>query len=121
MFCKKRINIEINVGDKVIDNYGLYGEIIHICYCANCMRRGFYEPTVKWESGEETTITCYDRDLGFSDFYQIGKNIFASHLVEIQEIDKIIDTEKKEIDNLLKRQRQLLKQKERLQELKSLK
>lgn len=113
-------NIVINVGDKVIDSYGLCGEVIHICNCSHCRIRGFYEPTVKWENGVETSITCYDKENEFNDFYQIGKHLFPSHLVEIEEIDEMIIAEKEELEEVLARVKQLEKQKEKLQELKKL-
>ena len=108
----------MEIGDILIGRYGLKGKIIHICNCSECARRGFYEPTVEWENGETTNITCYDKDCGFIDYYKIGKNVFPDHLASEEEIDELIVENQKELYIYLARKKMLINCKKRLLRIK---
>lgn len=66
------------VGDKVITSDGRVGHITHICTCDRCKERGFYEPTVLMDDGDETYITNTEKECGFEEYYQIGKHVFGN-------------------------------------------
>ena len=67
------------VGDKVITSTGEVGTIISFCTCQFCKERGFYEPTVEDEIGNDAIyITDIDKRNGFSSFYKIGDQIFGN-------------------------------------------
>ena len=71
---------KFNVGDEVINIYGVKGKIIDICTCEKCEERGFYEPL--WHANNEYFddtdyyITNYDAECGFQDYYKIGNYMF---------------------------------------------
>lgn len=66
------------VGDQVITDDGRVGTIISICDCESCKKRGFYEPNVKMEIGEQVWITDTDKRKGFDRFYKIGNQVFGN-------------------------------------------
>ena len=67
------------VGDEVITSTGEVGRIIDICTCDRCKERGFYEPTVEVEIGNNSIyITDNDKRNNFSSFYKIGDRIFGN-------------------------------------------
>lgn len=75
-------NYDFNIGDKVISIEGEVGEIVDICMCEECEKRGFYEPI--WVMDRENNskdyyeryIPFYQAQTGFPGFYQIGKYHF---------------------------------------------
>lgn len=80
-FPDKEIDFLLNtfsVGDKVITADGREGVIISVCTCDRCKERGFYEPTVRFDDGEETYITYIEKEYGFEEYYQIGDHIFGN-------------------------------------------
>ena len=67
------------VGDQVITDDGRVGEIIDICDCDSCKKRGFYEPRIKMTIGNgQIWITDSDKENGFIRFYKIGDRIFGN-------------------------------------------
>ena len=67
------------IGDEVITSTGEVGRIIDICTCDRCKERGFYEPTVEVEIGNNSIyITDNDKRNNFSSFYKIGDRIFGN-------------------------------------------
>ena len=66
------------VGDKVITADGLKGVITHVCTCARCKERGFYEPKVEFNDGDTDYITVSDKDNGFKSYYSIGDHVFGN-------------------------------------------
>lgn len=67
------------VGDEVITSTGEVGRIIDICTCDKCRKRGFYEPTVEVEIGNNSMyITDNDKRNNFSSFYKIGDKVFGN-------------------------------------------
>ena len=67
-----------NVGDEVIRDDGSVGRITSICTCDRCEARGFYEPTVDFDSGNMSYITDWDYKDGFSGYYKIGDYVFGN-------------------------------------------
>lgn len=81
---------EFKVGDEVITIDGERGEIVDICDCEECQKRGFLEPVWENEDEMEEWITLGEAKCGFKNFYRIGKyrfNSFDRSLVE-REISK---------------------------------
>ncbi len=66
------------VGDQVITDDGRVGTIISICDCKSCKKRGFYEPSVEMEIGDQVWITDTDKRKGFDRFYRIGDRVFGN-------------------------------------------
>ena len=67
------------VGDEVITSTGEVGIITDICTCQFCKERGFYEPTVEVEIGNDAIhITNIDKRNNFSSFYKIGDKVFGN-------------------------------------------
>ena len=82
-YCNECMENELNcgfkVGDEVITSTGEVGKIISFCTCQFCKERGFYEPTVENEIGNDPIyITDIDKRNGFSSFYKIGDQIFGN-------------------------------------------
>lgn len=73
-------DININVGDKVISIYGKEGIVTEICKCSLCAERGWFEPVVTFEDGQQEWINDYEANHGFTQWYQVGENIFPEHL-----------------------------------------
>ena len=68
---------EFHVGDYVETKDGRIGYIRKICHCEVCKDRGFYEPYVRYNDGEEEYITVHEVE-HFQDFYnRIGQYDFA--------------------------------------------
>ena len=86
---------KFKVGDEVITIDGERGEIVSICECEECQKRGFYEPT--WRSDyddDEAWITDISVKHGFRSFYKIGDYYFNKFNREWVE-DRISATEDK--------------------------
>ena len=67
------------IGDEVITSTGKVGRITHICTCDFCRDRGFYEPTVEVEIGNNAIyITDSDKRNNFRSFYKIGDQVFGN-------------------------------------------
>ena len=68
---------EFHVGDYVETKDGKVGYITKICHCEVCKDRGFYEPYVRYNDGEEEYITVHEVE-HFQDFYnRIGQYDFT--------------------------------------------
>lgn len=76
----KPSDYEFNIGDKVITTFGEVGEIVDICKCEHCVKRGFHEPVWVDEYGNKHWIGSYMAEHGFDMFYQIGKYKFDNVL-----------------------------------------
>lgn len=66
------------IGDEVITNDGRVGEIIDICTCDACKKRGFYEPEIQYNNGETDYIMISAKNNGFKNFYKIGDRVFGN-------------------------------------------
>ena len=76
---ENKLNCGFKVGDEVIMSTGEVGKIIDICTCDKCRKRGFYEPTVEVEIGNNSIyITDNDKRNNFSSFYKIGDKVFGN-------------------------------------------
>ena len=67
------------VGDQVITDDGRVGIIESFCTCPSCKVRGFYEPQIKMEIGDDPIfITDTDKNNGFKYFYKIGDQVYGN-------------------------------------------
>ena len=80
---------EFHVGDYVETKDGRVGYITKICHCEVCKDRGFYEPYVRYNDGEEEYITVHEVE-HFQDFYnRIGQYDFTKP-EQTKEIKRLI-------------------------------
>ena len=87
------------VGDEVITSTGEVGRIIDICTCDKCRKRGFYEPKVEVEIGNNSIyITDNDKRNNFSSFYKIGDKVFGN--IDEDAVKDIIKSAKDQIKKL---------------------
>ena len=82
--------MEIRVGDRVVTNLGQCGVVDMICNCEECKKRGFDEPQIKFEDGSYGYITDYDASHGFTEYYQIGDNIWPEHVI-VQDVEDMVN------------------------------
>ena len=76
---EKGLTCGFKVGDEAITSTGEVGKIISFCTCQFCKERGFYEPTVEVEIGNNPIyITDNDKRNNFSSFYKIGDQVFGN-------------------------------------------
>lgn len=76
---EKGLTCGFKVGDEAITSTGEVGKIISFCTCQFCKERGFYEPTVEVEIGNNPIyITDNDKRNNFSSFYKIGDRVFGN-------------------------------------------
>lgn len=76
---ENELSCGFKIGDEVIMSTGEVGRIIDICTCNKCKERGFYEPTVEVEIGNDAIyITDNDKRNNFSSFYKIGDQVFGN-------------------------------------------
>lgn len=88
------------IGEEVIDIYGRKGEIVGVCDCDECKKRGFYEPVVKWRYKEnEDWITAYEEQQGFPRIHSIRDRIFNPF--NEQELEERLKELKEKLDYLL--------------------
>ena len=81
---------EFHVGDYVETKDGRIGYIVKICHCEVCEDRGFYEPYVHYNDGEEEYITVHEVE-HFQDFYnRIGQYDFTKP-EQPKEIERLSD------------------------------
>ena len=102
-YCNECMENELNcgfkVGDEVITSTGEVGKIIDICTCDKCRKRGFYEPTVEVEIGNNSIyITDNDKRNNFSSFYKIGDKVFGN--IDEDAVKDIIKSAKDQIKKL---------------------
>lgn len=102
-YCNECMENELNcgfkVGDEVITSTGEVGKIIDICTCDKCRKRGFYEPKVEVDIGNDAIyITDNDKKNNFSSFYKIGDQVFGN-IDEDAVLDEIKST-KEEVRKL---------------------
>ena len=76
--AEEELTYGFKIGDKVITADGREGVITHICTCSRCKGRGFYEPTILLDDGDETYITNTEKECGFEEYYQIGDHVFEN-------------------------------------------
>lgn len=89
--CKSQeLTCGFKIGDKVITADGRKGVISDICTCNKCKERGFYEPTIMLDDGDELYITNFEKECGFTEYYQIGDRVFGN----IDEYNVIEDIER---------------------------
>lgn len=76
---ENELSCGFKIGDEVITSTGEVGRIIDICTCNKCKERGFYEPTVEVDIGNDAIyITDNDKRNNFSSFYKIGDQVFGN-------------------------------------------
>lgn len=96
---EKGLTCGFKVGDEVITSTGEVGTIISFCTCKFCKDRGFYEPTVEVEIGNDAIyITDNDKRNNFSSFYKIGDQIFGN--IDEDAVKDSIKSTKEEIRKL---------------------
>lgn len=114
---EKGLTCGFKVGDEVITSTGEVGTIISFCTCQFCKERGFYEPTVEVEIGNDAIyITDNDKRNNFSSFYKIGDQVFGN----IDE-DAVKDSIKSVKDQIKKLQCELIELTSQLDIVKMLK
>lgn len=86
-------------GDYVETSDGRVGYIKGICRCEECMRRGFYEPTVHFTDGEEDAITKYEAENGFKGYKRIGRWEAEDKSQNLKEIERLKELEEESIWN----------------------
>ena len=114
---EKGLTCGFKVGDEVIMSTGEVGRIISFCTCQFCKERGFYEPTVEVEIGNDPIyITDIDKRNGFSSFYKIGDKVFGN----IDE-DAVKDSIKSVKEQVYKLQSELIELESQLEVVKKMK
>ena len=108
--CQDDLTCGFKVGDQVITDDGRVGIIESFCDCPSCEIRGFYEPRIKMEIGDDPIwITDTDKNNGFKHFYRIGDRVFGN--IDEQYVR----------DNIYNLKKQLIEYESRLEVVKKLK
>lgn len=82
---------EFHVGDYVETVDGRVGYITDICKCSMCKKRGWYEPTIKYNDNRETDfISPYEVERIPKTYIRIGKYDFTKS-EQPKEIKKLPD------------------------------
>ena len=114
---EKGLTCGFKVGDEAITSTGEVGTIISFCTCQFCKERGFYEPTVEVEIGNDPIyITDIDKRNNFSSFYKIGDRVFGN----IDE-DAVKDSIKSAKEQVYKLQIELIELNSQLEVVKKIK
>ena len=95
------------IGDKVITSKGEVGIITEICTCDKCQEREFFEPTIKTAIGEDIYCTDTDKEENFSEFYQIGDQVYGNLdkddlLDDIERAEELVREVQSRLDGLRK-------------------
>lgn len=75
-------NIEFHEGDFVQRKDGEIGYVESVCHCDECLKRGFFEPTIKYLNGETEYLTNYDIKNIPKCYIQIGTHVFSKSIPE---------------------------------------
>ena len=75
-------NIEFHEGDFVQRKDGATGYVDSVCHCDECLKRGFFEPTIKYLNGETEYLSNYDVNNIPECYIQIGTHIFSKSIPE---------------------------------------
>lgn len=97
-------DIQFHEGDYVENNEGKIGYISSICYCDECKKRGFFEPTITYSDGTTDYISNYSVKTVSSDYKQIGTQKFSTEDVlrnRITALEKENKELKGKVDNLI--------------------
>ena len=96
-------DIQFHEGDFVENKDGKIGYISSICHCAECKKRGFFEPTITYSDGTTDYISNYSVKTIPSDYKQIGVQKFSTE-DELRNRITVLEKENKElkekVDNL---------------------
>ena len=96
-------DIQFHEGDYVESSDGKIGYISSICYCDECKKRGFFEPTITYSDGTTDYISNYSVKTVSSDYKQIGTQKFSTKDVlrnRIAALEKENKELKEKVDNL---------------------
>lgn len=105
--------IKIKVGDKVIRADGLAGKVVEV-YEISYEKATATAADIKYEDGTHGTIQYADIEKSYKDFYLIGTTILGNKR-PIEELDDRIADTHQEIEQLKAREKQLRKQRWRLE------
>ena len=76
---KNGLTCGFKIGDEAMTSTGKVGTLTDICTCDRRKERGFYEPTVEIEIGNDAIyITDNDKRNNFRSFYKIGDKVFGN-------------------------------------------
>lgn len=81
-------DIKFNIGDFIENRDGRIGYISDICYCDECKKRGFFEPTIQYSDGTSDYISNYSVKYVSKDYKQIGTQKFDNDYYE-KEIERL--------------------------------
>ena len=96
-------DIQFHEGDYVENKDGEIGYISSICYCDECKKRGFFEPTITYSDGTTDYISNYSVKTVSFDYKQIRTQKFSTEDVlrkRIIELEKENKELKEKVDNL---------------------
>ena len=105
-------DIQFHKGDFVESSDGKIGYISSICYCDECKKRGFFEPTITYSDGTTDYISNYSVKTISSDYKQIGIQRFSTE-DELRNRITALEKENKEltekVNHFINRNNELLR------------